>query len=130
MSVGRFQLALRALGARFAGCALPPRTPPPYGLRRQGHFVAPNPALREGGAGGGEGRAKKKKPQTHVHLPDRASKKYLPTFFSFFFFFQKSFYCVFACFSAWGTQKQRKNFFGKFLVMTQKPPHDPKKYFF
>jgi len=42
-------------------------------------------------APGIEGRAKKKKPQTHVHLPDRASKKYLPTFFSFFFFFKKVF---------------------------------------
>ena len=41
----------------------------------------------------------------------------LPPFFFIFF------YCGFGCFSAWGTQKQRKNFFGMpldFLVMTQK----------
>ena len=70
------------------------------------------------------------KPKTQAHLPLRLSKKHPPTFFSFFFFFQKSFYCVFGCFSAWGTQKQRKNFFGIFLVMTKKPPHDQKIFFF
>ena len=47
MSVGRFQLALRALDLRAPPCPRAP--PPPYGLRRLchggGHFVAPNLVL-------------------------------------------------------------------------------------
>ena len=67
-----------------------------------------------------EGRAKKKKPQTHVHLPDRASKKYLPTFFSFFFFFSKKFLLRFCVFLGMGNPETAKNLFWKFFG------HDPK----
>ena len=71
-------------------------------------------------AGDYEGRAKKKKPQTHVHLPDRASKKYLPTFFSFFFFFSKKFLLRFCVFLGMGNPETAKNLFWKFFG------HDPK----
>ena len=57
------------------------------------------------------------KPRTYTGSTLKKAPTHL---FFFFIFFQKSFYCVFGCFSAWGTQKQRKNFFGNFLVMTQK----------
>ena len=47
MSVGRFQLALRALDLRAAPCprGLLRPTTGTGGLRREGHFVASNPAL-------------------------------------------------------------------------------------
>ena len=45
MSVGRFQLALRALDLRAAPC--PRGLVRPSGSLAMGHFVAPNPALVE-----------------------------------------------------------------------------------
>ena len=69
----------------------------------------------------GEGRRKKKRKTTRLcHIGPQKQKKQVPSTYLFIFYF---FYCVFGCFSAWGTQKQRKNFFGffsDFLVMTQK----------
>ena len=76
-------------------------------------------ALAQGGAAV-EGRAKKNKTRTtYFCLGQLSALKTVPTYL-FFYFFSNFFYCGFGCFSAWGTQKQRKNFFGNFLVMTQK----------
>ena len=62
-------------------------------------------------ARGGEKKIK------HARRTSASALKTVPTYLPFFSNF---FYCGFGCFSAWGTQKQRKNFFGNFLVMAQK----------
>ena len=80
MSVGRFQLALRALDLRAAPCPRGLLRPSGSVVGAPGHFVAPNPALRIG-------------PQKSTHPPF--------FFFSLYFTIGSSFphRGVFICFS-------------------------------
>ena len=65
---------------------------------------------RDKGLGQIEGRRKKKNEDLRTYT--RSDLKKAPThLFFFFFIFSEFFYCVFRCFSAWGTQKQRKKLF-------------------
>ena len=120
-AAGHIEEALLSLATPGGAPALPgcPLVPP----RAMAGFPGARGAAgrTRGGVGGlwakARGGEKKIKHARRTSTGSALTQK--STYLPFFYFFD-FFYCGFGCFSAWGTQKQRKNFFGNFLVMTQK----------